>query len=137
VPPLKDYPEEIESEDSNEGETPEEVEKSRVFNYDISRLEDEWRIFPGDFKAMQAFFMNYSEILPKKKYKEPDQLLVSDAIITQESFVQGWTNHINPHSTVIADIIYIHASKRREHIKFNFLEAINLFHFLFVSKASH
>ena len=53
VPPLKDYPEEYESDDSNMSDKPEVLEKARVFAFDLGRFEDVWREFPGDYDAMK------------------------------------------------------------------------------------
>jgi len=79
---------------------------------------------------MKMFFRKFAQVKAKRKNKDPDLLHEADFELTQESFSRGWSEHIGHGSTVVADLIYIHASKRKEHIKFNFLQSIGLFKFL-------
>ena len=44
--------------------TPEELEKSRAFIYDIGKWKDEWRCYPGDYEAMELFYSNFAKVLP-------------------------------------------------------------------------
>lgn len=130
IPPLKDFPEEIESEDSDASETYSVAEQARCLGFDIEKFKQAWigtTVGPGQqekrltFASLENFYINYAKIKWKRRKKHVDERTLVDYELDETSFLEGWRKNVGPDSDIVAKIIYIRASEKKDHVHFNFL----------------
>ena len=77
---------------------------------------------------MQAFFIQLS--LPNSNTKKSERIL-AEYTLTEQSLLDNFEKIFGPRSLVLAKCVYILASRKQDHIKFNFLEFMKPFIVLF------
>jgi len=138
VPPLKDHPEVIESEESEgEQESDGEQERGRTLQFKIEDFKCQWALMDGCFKKMKSVFIKLGVLKNKWSLKKPeDEIMLSDYIVTDQSLNEKFENVFGENSRILGKCIYILISCLRDNISFNFMEFIKLFTGLIVSKLS-
>ena len=130
IPPLKEFPEEILSEDSNISEKSDYVLKKTTLNNKIKYWKDEFEEVPEMVLHLENCYRTLSTLKSHKTEKDlredEERYPVCDYVMTEKSILDGWKDVTGSRCDIFSKVFYLHASKMQDYAKLDFMDFLRV-----------